>query len=676
MIGDLVSYVILGLSRGLIIGLLALGLVLIYKGTRVLNIAQPFFGLLGAFVCWWFTAEADFLPFAAMSRPRFVVAALLSLVLVGLNGWTLERRLFRRLRRAPRLVTLVACIAIAQGTLGIVTLLFNRNADQAEQLRVLPAVIRKNFVVGDLGITGGDLQAYLLIPLIAVAAAVFFRVTRFGVAVRAAAENGESARLLGISVDRVAAFTWVSGSVLAAVAGILLTVQQGTLNTTTLSVGFLVRALAAALIGGLTSLPGALLGGLIVGVAEATIAGFFPGVIGLPEAVFFAAVIIVLVFRPHGLFGTREDTEDKVAFVPSLRALPPRLRESAYAPILRRGSLVTVLAFGAAISLATGARTNAILVNVVVYAMVSVSLTVLMGYTGVISLGHWALVGVGAFATANLFTRFHVPFLLTVPLVVLIGMWLSLLLGLPALRIKGLYLAIVTLAFGYTAELYLFKSDQIAGGQTGVSISPPKLGPLDLNDPSARPLLLFAVVLLLGCVWVARNLGQSGTGRSFYALRENEKAAATLGVGLTQAKLVAFAISGGIAALAGVVHSLNIGTVSAIYYPSFTSVVLVSMVMIGGLGSLLGPILGSFLVFGLPLLIELDNAWIVPLVTGALLVVVIVEAPGGAAGMLHGVHRRVLGSLVDLDERPTGDAPAVATPTASVAGGVQPDPAS
>ncbi len=498
--------------------------------------------------------------------------------------------------------------------------------------------------------TGGDIQAFIIIPVITLAAAAFFRFTRFGVAVRAAAENSDSARLLGISVDRVAVFTWVAGSVLAGVAGILLSAQQGGLNTTTLSVGFLVRALAAALIGGLTSLPGALIGGLLVGVAESVIAGFFPSTIGLPETVFFAAVILVLVFRPNGLFGQREETEDKVAFVPALRELPERLRLSPFEPVLRRGSLLTLLAFAVAVSLASGSRTNGILVNVVVYAMVAVSLTVLMGYTGVISLGHWALVGVGAFATANLFTKYGVPFLLTVPLVVVIGMWVSILLGLPALRIKGLYLAIVTLAFGYAAELYLFKSDQLAQGQTGISIVPPKLGPVDLDDPSNRPLFLTGIVLLLACIWVARNLGRSATGRSFFAVRENEKAAATLGVGLTQAKLVAFAISGGIAALAGVLHSLSIGNVNAVEYPAFTSIILVSMVMIGGLGSLVGPILGSFLVFGLPLLVEFDNRWIVPLATGALLLVVVVEAPGGAAGIVAAARRSTLKTLTDISE--------------------------
>ena len=653
---QLLSYVILGLSRGLVIGLLALGLVLVYKGTRILNLAQPFFGLLGAFLCWWLTARASFLPFDPLSRPRFMVSALLALILIGLNGWSLERTLFRKLRRAPRLVTLVASIAVAQGTLGVVTLLFNRNAEQAEQIRIIPTVIRANVVVGNLGITGGDMQVFVLVPLVAAGLAIFFRFSRFGVAVRAAAENGESARLLGISVDRVAVFTWVAGSMLAGLAGILLSAQQGGLNTTTLSVGFLVRALAAALIGGLTSLPGALAGGLIVGIAEAVMGGYFPSIIGLPETVFFLAVIMVLVFRPNGLFGQREDTEDKVAFVPAIKELPTRLRSSPYVSLLSRTGVLTAVAFAVAVSLVTGSRTNGILVNVVVYAMVGVSLTILMGYTGVISLGHWALVGVGAFATANLFTKYHVPFAITVPLVVIIGMWLSILLGLPALRIKGVYLAIVTLAFGYAAELYLFRSDQLAGGQTGIAIVAPKFGPVDLDDPSNRPLFLFGIVLLLCVLWVARNLAGSATGRSFYAVRENEKAAATLGVELTQAKLVAFAISGGIAALAGVLHSLSIGTVNAVEYPAFTSILLVSMVMIGGLGTLSGPVLGALLVFGLPFLLELDNPWIVPLGTGALLLVVIVELPGGLAGLLQAARRGAVETLADLaEEPPAGD---------------------
>ncbi len=648
---DLFSYVVLGTTRGLIYGVLALGLVLIYKGTRVLNLAQPFFGLLGAFICWWLTAKAKFLPFGASTRPRVLVAVVVTLAVVGAQAMGLERFFFRRLRHAPRLITLVATLAIGQGILGLVVVLFQRNQGQAEQLRVIPTVVRGVAELGHVNLTGGDLQILALVPLVALELALFFRLSRFGVAVRAAAENGDSARLLGISVDRVASFSWIAGLMLSALAGILLASSQGTLAISTLSTGFLVRALAAALIGGLTSLPGALVGGLVVGIGEATISGVFRGTVGAADAVFFVAVVVMLIVRPQGLFGQREETEDKVAFVPTLSDLPERLSHSRYAVNLRRIVLPSLVIFALAVSLVTGSATNGTLTLVCVGAMVGVSLTVLMGYAGHISLGHWALVGVGAFSAADLHGRMGVPFLLTVPLVVLIGMAVSLLIGLPALRIKGLYLAVVTLTFSYAAELYVFRSNVVGGGQTGRPMSIPAYGPFDLDSPSNRPLFALALALLLASIWVARNLLFSRTGRTFVALRENEKAAATLGVSLRNARLTAFAISGGIAALAGVVFALHVKTVNATDFPTETSLVLVLMVMIGGIGRLSGSFLGAFVVFGIPLLFKFDNAWIIPIGTGLLSIQVIVGTQGGLAGLIQRARRSVIEELVDLDER-------------------------
>jgi branched-chain amino acid transport system permease protein len=489
-----------------------------------------------------------------------------------------------------------------------------------------------------------------VVPLVALELALFFRFSRFGVAIRAAAENRDSATLLGISVDRVAAFSWVTGLMLAGLAGILLAAEQGTLAASTLSTGFLVRALAAGLIGGLTSLPGALVGGLVVGIGEAAMSGTFSGTIGAAQAVFFAAVVLVLLLRPQGLFGQREETEDKIAFVPAWRDLPARLSTTVYATALRRAALVTAVGFSLAVSLTTGSATNSTLTLVCIGATVGVSLTVLMGYAGQISLGHWALVGVGAFAAADLDGRLGVPFLLTLPLVVAIGMVASLLIGLPALRIKGLYLAIVTLTFSYAAEMFVFRSGSVGGAQTGVAMSIPAWGPLNLDSPTNRPLFGVALVVLLGSMAIARNLLSSRTGRTFQALRENEKAAATLGVSLARARLTAFAVSGGMAALAGVVFALHVKTVNATDFPTETSLLLVLMVMIGGLGRLSGSALGATVVFGLPLLLKFDNAWILPVATGMLSIAVITRLPGGLAGLLERGQKGAVEGLVALEE--------------------------
>lgn len=653
---DFLSYFTIGLTQGLVYGLLALGMVLIYKGTRVLNLAHPYFGLQTAFLCWWLTAKASFppfswLPFGNDSGGRFAIAVVISLALAALNGLFIEKRIMRELRHSSRLIQLVATIALAQGTAGLVLLIFNRTEEQAAVARRLPGVFESlRFEIGTRSVTSADLLILVVTAAIGVAAAVFFTRSKFGVAVRAVAENREAARLLGISADRVSAFVWIVGSLLAGVAGILITMKRGSLDVGSLSTGFLIRGLAAALVGGLTSLPGALVGGVFIGVMEAMTQWQTDNMAGGPELFLFVVILLVLTLRPQGLWGQREQTEDKVAFVPAIRDLPARLRGI---PAARGVRLLTpiMIAFVVGLSLVTGPGTNGTFTRVAVFAMVGVSLTILMGYSGQMSLGHWGLCGVGAFSMANLYTRVGMPFFIALFLTVLVGMALSLVIGLPALRIKGLYLAVATLAFNLFVEFYLFKSDLFGGSTAGVSITPPKLGPVDLDSTTSRPLFLVTFALLLLMLVVARNLLHSRTGRGFLAIRENEKAAATLGVGLTQYRLLAFAVSGGMAALAGALYGMELGISQADAFPAEYSLALVAMVLIGGLGSLAGPIYGAFIVFGLSRLLEFENRWIVPIGTGVLLLLVITRAKGGIAGLVQKMRHGVVETLASFDER-------------------------
>lgn len=648
---EFLGYVAIGLSSGLVYGLLALGIVLVYKGSRVLNLAHPFFGLFAAFLTWWMTSKASFppfswLPFRLDTRPRVVLCALIAFVVAGLNGYAIEHTVMRRLRQAPRLVTLVATIALAQGALGLVRLLFGRTIRQATEYRQIKPVLLSHFSLGSRVVSGADLSVLLVTAVVGGTAIWFFTRTKFGVAVRAAAENVEAARLLGISADRVSTFVWVTGPVLAAVAGVLISQVSGGLDEGLLGLGFLVRGLTAALIGGLTSLPGAIIGGLVVGLTEALIR-WRTSTVGLPDTLVFLVIIALLLFRPGGLFSRPEQTEDKVALVPTLKELPAKLRTSAAATGVRviGGVVVAVLCLT---SLVAGSEINGIFVRIVVYAMVGVSLTVLMGYAGQISLGHWGLAGVGAFTAADLYSRLHVPYLLALPLTVLVGMAVSLVIGIPALRIRGLYLAVVTLAFNVAAELYLFRSHLIGGSTAGVRIHPPKLGPFDLNAPSHRPLFLFSLIFLGLTLLVARNIARTRSGRGLFALRENEKAAATLGVELARYKLIAFVLSGGIAALAGALYMTYRGIAEPQDWGTGESLVLIAMVMIGGLGSLSGSVLGAILVIGVPRLVHFENPWIVSIGTGALLIIVIVRARGGLAGVLQRIRLALVTTLDDL----------------------------
>jgi branched-chain amino acid transport system permease protein len=315
----------------------------------------------------------------------------------------------------------------------------------------------------------------------------------------------------------------------------------------------------------------------------------------------------------------------------------------------------------------TNSKTNGIFTEVAIYAMVGVSLTVLMGFSGQISLGHWGLAGVGAFALANLFTRLGVPWLLSLPIVVIVGMLVSLAIGLPALRIRGLYLAVATLAFNLAAEFYLFKSRLLGGSTAGLVVDRPKYGPVDLGAPSNRPIFLVSLAMLLLSMLVARNLARSRTGRGFFALRENEKAAATLGVDLTRYKLLAFAVSGGIAALAGALYVTYLGFAESTTWTTARSLILISIIMIGGLGSLMGPVLGAFLVIGLPLLLDFANDFVISIGTGILLITVIVRARGGLAGLVQLVREAVVRGLASFEQPdpPAASQPPVAKPPAS-----------
>lgn len=649
---ELTGWLTLGLGVGLVYGILALGIVLVYKGTKIVNFAHPFMGLVTAFFAWWLTHRAAFLPFEQGSRPRFAVAALLALAIIGLNGFGLERAIFHRLRNTSRLTQLVATIAVGSGMLGLMVLLFQRG-EAANETRRLPTLLTWSFELGNVTVTPAYVQIFVTVPVVAAGLYWFFQKTKFGIGVRASAENPDAARLLGISADRVSQFSWVVGSLLAGLAALLI-VPISSLDVSSLSTGFLVRALAATLVGGIVSLPGAIVGGLVVGVVE-TMVKWQIETPGLPEIGIFGVVLATLLLRPGGIFGTVEDVTDEAAFVPAVRRLPRALRLHPLTPWFGRFWYLTSAVFLLAISQVVGSATNGILIRVVAFAIVGVSLTVLMGFSGQISLGHWALAGVGAFTTGNLLTNLEWPFVVAVPTVVLVGVAVSLLLGVPALRIRGLYLAVITLAFSLACEVYVFKGSFISGSTSGITIDGPTLGPLDLDDISGRGLFPFALACLGVSIWVARNLAASRTGRAFFAARENERAATVLGIDLRVYRLLAFAVSGGIAALGGMIFALNQGLISNENFTTSTSLVLVSMVVIGGLGSVEGAVLGALVIFGLPELLHFANGWIVEIGTGALLIVVITRAPAGLAGVLGRVKQHMLTDMVEASQ-PRGEA--------------------
>jgi len=642
-----VEALIIGVITGLVYGIVALGLVIVYKGSRVINFAHAQIATLATFACWAFLTDPDpkvpglFVPHGL----PWPVAALIGVAVGAGTGIIIEATVIRRLFHAPRLIVLVATIGVGQ-LVALVTYLIWLRDERAGGSRIFPSPLQTSFRVGNLVVTGPFIAAAIVVPLVGLGLAAFFKLTRLGIAIRAASDNSDAARLLGVSVRRVSMITWGLGAALAAVAGILIAPIYNGLSVDLLTTGLLIRALAAALLGGLTSLPGALVGGLVVGVGESLLV-HYTRIGGVVEAVLFGIILVVLLVRPGGLFGTAEVDAGRDAFVPSVRSLPAWIRRRAVVGVPRLVFGYAVLALGLLLPLALKPSGNFTYSLMLLYAVLGISLNILMGLSGQISLGHFAFLGVGAFMGAKLVTDVHMSYGLAFLIAGVAGGAVAFLIGLPALRIRGLHLAVATLAFAVACQAYLFRQNYF-GSRRGISFPRPKVFGFDLDNPSGREFAYATFALFALALFMAANIQRRRSGRALLAVRENETSAAVLGVSVRGYKLLAFTISGIVAAWAGVFYGMLISPVQFETFPALKSIDIVAMVIIGGLGSLPGAVLGAIYVVGIPRMFP-DSAIAPLLSTGFGLLLVLMIRPGGLWKLLTGLRDGYVWSLTVED---------------------------
>ena len=283
---------VVGLVTGGIYGLYALGLVLIYKGSGVLNFAQAELGTFTLFVCQVLVTEHG--------QPYLVGAAAAVALAVGM-GLVFERLAVWPLRAAPRITVAVATIALLSLLIALELTVFGILPRQ-----LAPAIHGAGWRVFDVIVTPTQVLSLVFVVVIGLALAAFLRFTDFGLAVVAASQDQEAVRFLGIRLARVSLFTWGLAAALSAIAALLIQPTVGVVSPSAFG-GIFIKALGAALIGGFSSMPGAFAGGLVVGVAEAEIRHLTlnSSLVGLPELVIFAAVVATLMFRPQGVFVAR-----------------------------------------------------------------------------------------------------------------------------------------------------------------------------------------------------------------------------------------------------------------------------------------------------------------------------------------------------------------------------------
>ncbi|HYZ91804.1 MAG TPA: ABC transporter permease [Actinomycetota bacterium] len=617
-----------GLVVGILYGLLAIGLVLIYRANRIINFAQ---GELGAFAA---TMAAEL--YQIFHWPYFA-AVFVALLATVVSSLVIEFGVIRRFANAPRLILTVATIGVAQilGFLEIgIPLLLNRDVNRQDIRASLASPFRTSFEFGHVLFSGDHIVVLVLSPLILVGLFLFFRYTRYGVAARATAENAERAKLLGVRVARVSLVVWGLAGLLSAVTAILRAPILGFTLGVIGGQGLLLRALAAAVIARMDSLPVTIGASVLLTMAEQTIFFSF-GQTGIAEGFLLFVIVLALLLQRRRL-GRVDLGASTWRAVQEVRRVPKELRA---VPEVRwgRAALVGILGL---ITVATpfflSASNTSLASAILIYAMIGISIVMLTGWSGNVSLGHWAFVGVGAMAAGKIASGVAPKdFFLTLLFVGVLGAAAAVLIGLPALRIRGLFLGVTTLAFAIVSYSWFFQLDIMT--PAGAIPRPKLLGRIDITSEFAY---YYVCLIGLGLTAIAGwNLRRTRTGRNFIALRDNELQAQSLGVRPVRAKLAAFAISGFFAALAGGLYAYHQQALRFDRFPPEFSLALFAMVVIGGMGSMTGAVLGAVYLRGVQFFLPAEYQL---LATGVGMLLLLLLFPGGLGQILFGWRDRFL----------------------------------
>ncbi len=658
-----------GAVQGFVYGLLAMSIVLIYRSTKVINFAVGNMGLVGAGLLVVCDTEYH-IP--------FWISVAIAVAAGTLYGALIELVVIRRLFRAPRVIVLVATIGVAQLSLAILAaypkLLSSGPA--------FPEAVGRSWTIGSVVLKGPELLILIAAPLIAIGLGWFLNGTMLGRSVRAAASNGDLARLSGISPRMRSTLVWAIGGLVATVSMILIGGLEGTTSSfTDLGPNTLLRALIAAVIARLDSFRAALLAGLAIGVVEALIQFNLLDQPGLVDVLLFLVALVAVWLQSRG----GGEGEAAFSFTPPVATIPARLKPKFWVRNLDRVVLLAGLAVAIVVPLiVTQPSRLQLYATVAAFALCALSLTVLTGWAGQLSLGQMAFAGIGALTAAAL-TRgltvdwviggvtlldvqlYGLPFVVSILVGALLTTVLSAIIGIGALRVRGLLLAVTTFAFAIAAPAWVYGLDVFSGGSSG-SVNFPRgnLFGLDLTDPHNYYFVVLAVLVLT--MAALGRLRRSGVGRVTVAVRDNADAAASYTVRPALAKLRAFALAGFIAGLGG---GLLAGATQTISFSDSPFVVaaslsLVAIVVIGGMSSTAGAVIGALWVVGFPTLFPSSSD--IPLLASSLgLLVLLLYFPGGLVqvgyNLRSALYRRLERGLPPL-ERSTVTAPSAIGRTA------------
>lgn len=614
------------------IALIALGIALVYRANRVVNFAQGDLGSVPAtlavtlILAWSFNYWLGFFVGLAAS------------ILLGL---LVETLIIGRFFRAPRLVLTVATIGIAQLLTGA-GLLLPRAFGDTSFGSTIPQPFSAEFTYGGVTFNATDVLTMIAVPAAFLALGLFLTRSTFGIAILASAERADRAATLGIPVRRLHTVVWIIATALAYLAMFLRAGAVGLPIGEVLAPTFLVQALAAAVFGRFERLGTIAAAGIGLGIVDQAMTFQDWAKPAYNDAVLFVIVLVgLLVVRRGGTGRVDSDASSTWQAAREVRPIPRELAGLPEVRAVRYGLWAVIAVFVLTLPVWMSNSRLSLATVIVLFAIVAASLVVLTGWAGQVSLGQMAFVGVGAAVGGALTSNESWDLLPAVLVAGVVGALAAVVVGYPAIRRRGLTLAVSTLAFALFVSSYLLNRTifddwlpprRISRGSILWSI------PL---DSEAR--FFYVSLAFLGLALVAvTGVRRSRTGRVLVAIRENERAARSYGVNATRTTLAAFALSGFLAAAAGALYVHEQQGLAVEPYLTQRSLDLFSMVVIGGLGSLPGAVLGAVYVRGADFFLPLDWQF---LATGVGLLAVLLLLPSGLGGLLadlrDGALRRV-----------------------------------
>ena len=617
--------VLQGVILGLITSLVAIGIVLTYRSNRVLNFAQAELGLLPTVLSVMLIVESGF-PYLAAFAIGLVGAALL--------GVSSEFLVIRRFSRSPRLILTVATLGLAQ-ILVLCALLMPDWWDSGVTSQRIDSPLSFQFDFDKFRFNDNHVIVIIVIPLVLMAVGLLLHRTRIGVGIRAVAEDFDRAGMLGIPVRRLQSFVWALATVLAFLALFLRSSIFGLPVGGQLGVLFFLRALTAAVVGKLTDLKTVLATSVVLGILQQGIIWNTDSPMrgnALMAAVCAGVILLALVARRQ-TYSRIENLRETLS-MGETRPIPPELRDHRE---IRVAKIILVLLFAGFLYMIPswfGIVTILRVSSLFVYAMVMISLVVLTGWGGQISLGQMAFFASGAAVAAKMIVEWNLDLIPAVVFAGIFGSMLSLLVGLPALRIRGLFLAVTTFAFELAMMSYFLNGrffDWLPSNSERVDRLP-ILGRIDYT--SSRGIYFVTAVALLITLAMVHGLRRSRTGRVLVALRDNEQGVEAYGVSVIRAKLMAFAIAGFLAGSAGalyVVHQQSFAGLTDSRGLSNSIRVFIAAI-VGGIGSTMGAMIGSLFLFGT--IWWLRGDWSI-FATGFGVLTVLLIAPGGVSSLLY-----------------------------------------